>query len=171
MTLTKQVTLATRTKHSGPRCFWQCFRVQTCWMRRYRFEGVLNYNLLLCRNVKNILLKLITLSMCNIKSLIHFPLVWLGKKVILLKKCIFVCLFSSDTVKVRPWSCLSCPPTHPPTTLSSEIERVSLWQAHALKPIHFWKLITIAIHLRQWNTNTKTKTITNTKTKTETPRQ
>ena len=29
--------------------------------------------------------------------------------------------------------------THPPTTLSSEIESVSLWQAHALKPIHFLK--------------------------------
>ena len=93
MILTKQVTLATRTKHSGPMCLWQCFRVQTCWMRRYRFEGVLNYNLLLCRNVKNILLKLITLSLCNIKSLIHFPLVWLEKKVILLKKCFFVCQF------------------------------------------------------------------------------
>ena len=31
------------------------------------------------------------------------------------------------------------PTTHPPTTLSSEIGSVSLWQAHALKPIHFLK--------------------------------
>ena len=32
-----------------------------------------------------------------------------------------------------------CPDHPPPTTLSSEIESCSLWQSHALKPIHFLK--------------------------------
>ena len=45
------------------------------------------------------------------------------------------------TVKVRQWSAFVQSPTPTPrsTTLSSEIESVSLWQAHALKPIHFLK--------------------------------
>ena len=95
------------------------------------------------------------------------------KKVILLKKCIFVCLFSSDTVKVRPWSCLSCPPTHPPpthppTTLSSEIEICTSDSLTPSNPYIFWKLVSRAIQKRQCDTNTKTMTITNTMTKTKT---
>ena len=68
---------------------------------------------------------------------------WLGKKSNTVKQvyfCVSIVVGHCEgpTMKLFVLS-THPPPTHPPTTLSSEIESVSLWQAHALKPIHFLK--------------------------------